>query len=157
MAHATLSHSLILSSSRYSLLSYFLSTSNAHWLILLLQVLSSRLYQQIPQKYKPFSSSAHRRKFPMLLLLRHHRRNFTFCKVKLSSFLSAFSLEFWFFSLFWFQLVYSPHRRKRVVSGVQPTGSIHLGNYLGAIKNWVALQVLFSYFVYDIKHTLTLR
>jgi tryptophanyl-tRNA synthetase len=29
-----------------------------------------------------------------------------------------------------------------VVSGVQPTGSVHLGNYLGAIKNWVALQVL---------------
>jgi tryptophanyl-tRNA synthetase len=27
-----------------------------------------------------------------------------------------------------------------VVSGVQPTGSVHLGNYLGAIKNWVALQ-----------------
>ncbi|CAN1219114.1 Tryptophan--tRNA ligase, chloroplastic/mitochondrial, partial [Linum perenne] len=33
--------------------------------------------------------------------------------------------------------------RKRVVSGVQPTGSIHLGNYLGAIKNWIALQVQF--------------
>jgi tryptophanyl-tRNA synthetase len=32
--------------------------------------------------------------------------------------------------------------RKRVVSGVQPTGMVHLGNYLGAIKNWVALQVL---------------
>jgi hypothetical protein len=32
--------------------------------------------------------------------------------------------------------------RKRVVSGVQPTGLVHLGNYLGAIKNWVALQVL---------------
>ncbi|ONM06942.1 hypothetical protein ZEAMMB73_Zm00001d033191 [Zea mays] len=30
--------------------------------------------------------------------------------------------------------------KKRVVSGVQPTGSVHLGNYLGAIKNWVALQ-----------------
>lgn len=30
--------------------------------------------------------------------------------------------------------------RKRVLSGVQPTGSIHLGNYLGAIKNWVGLQ-----------------
>jgi tryptophanyl-tRNA synthetase len=27
-----------------------------------------------------------------------------------------------------------------VLSGVQPTGSIHLGNYLGAIRNWVALQ-----------------
>lgn len=30
--------------------------------------------------------------------------------------------------------------RKRLVSGVQPTGSIHLGNYLGAIRNWVPLQ-----------------
>jgi len=28
----------------------------------------------------------------------------------------------------------------RVVSGIQPTGNLHLGNYLGAIKNWVALQ-----------------
>ena len=31
-------------------------------------------------------------------------------------------------------------RRKRVLSGVQPTGSLHLGNYLGAIRNWVQLQ-----------------
>lgn len=31
--------------------------------------------------------------------------------------------------------------RQRIVSGVQPTGSIHLGNYLGAIKNWISLQV----------------
>ena len=30
--------------------------------------------------------------------------------------------------------------RKRVLSGVQPTGSLHLGNYLGAIRNWVDLQ-----------------
>ena len=28
----------------------------------------------------------------------------------------------------------------RVVSGIQPTGNLHLGNYLGAIVNWVALQ-----------------
>ena len=28
----------------------------------------------------------------------------------------------------------------RVFSGVQPTGNLHLGNYLGAIKNWVELQ-----------------
>lgn len=28
---------------------------------------------------------------------------------------------------------------KRIVSGVQPTGNIHLGNYLGAIKTWVPL------------------
>ena len=31
-------------------------------------------------------------------------------------------------------------RRQRVLSGVQPTGSLHLGNYLGAIRNWVQLQ-----------------
>ncbi len=30
--------------------------------------------------------------------------------------------------------------KKRIFSGIQPTGSIHIGNYLGAIKNWVALQ-----------------
>ncbi len=30
--------------------------------------------------------------------------------------------------------------RKRVFSGVQPTGNMHLGNYLGAFRNWVALQ-----------------
>jgi tryptophanyl-tRNA synthetase len=29
---------------------------------------------------------------------------------------------------------------KRVLSGVRPTGSIHLGNYLGAIRNWVDFQ-----------------
>ena len=28
----------------------------------------------------------------------------------------------------------------RIFSGIQPTGNLHLGNYLGAIKNWVALQ-----------------
>ena len=30
--------------------------------------------------------------------------------------------------------------KKRVFSGIQPTGSIHLGNYLGAVKNWVDSQ-----------------
>jgi len=29
---------------------------------------------------------------------------------------------------------------KRIFSGIQPTGNLHLGNYLGAIRNWVALQ-----------------
>jgi tryptophanyl-tRNA synthetase len=29
---------------------------------------------------------------------------------------------------------------KRIFSGAQPTGQLHLGNYLGALKNWVALQ-----------------
>jgi len=30
--------------------------------------------------------------------------------------------------------------KPRVLSGVQPTGNLHLGNYLGAIRNWVKLQ-----------------
>ena len=30
------------------------------------------------------------------------------------------------------------------MSGVQPTGTLHLGNYLGAIANWVRLQDLYG-------------
>ena len=30
--------------------------------------------------------------------------------------------------------------KKRIFSGAQPTGSLHIGNYLGALKNWVSLQ-----------------
>ena len=30
--------------------------------------------------------------------------------------------------------------KKRVFSGIQPTGDIHIGNYLGAIKQWVKGQ-----------------
>lgn len=33
-----------------------------------------------------------------------------------------------------------PIRAERVLSGVQPTGSLHLGNYLGAIRQWVDFQ-----------------
>jgi tryptophanyl-tRNA synthetase len=35
-------------------------------------------------------------------------------------------------------------RRQRVFSGIQPSGSFHLGNYLGAIRNWVAQQALYD-------------
>ncbi|XP_039051231.1 tryptophan--tRNA ligase, chloroplastic/mitochondrial-like [Hibiscus syriacus] len=47
--------------------------------------------------------------------------------------------------------------RKRIVSGVQPTGAIHLGNYLGAIKNWIALQNTYDtlFFIVDL-HAITL-
>ena len=34
----------------------------------------------------------------------------------------------------------SPSTPGRILSGVQPTGNLHLGNYLGAIRNWVSLQ-----------------
>jgi tryptophanyl-tRNA synthetase len=30
--------------------------------------------------------------------------------------------------------------KQRIFSGIQPSGTLHLGNYLGAIKNWIALQ-----------------
>ena len=30
--------------------------------------------------------------------------------------------------------------KERVFSGMQPTGSLHLGNYLGAMVNWIAMQ-----------------
>ncbi|HET9015010.1 MAG TPA: tryptophan--tRNA ligase [Thermomicrobiaceae bacterium] len=35
-------------------------------------------------------------------------------------------------------------RRPRVFSGIQPTGSTHIGNYLGAIRNWVRQQDLYD-------------
>lgn len=34
----------------------------------------------------------------------------------------------------------STEAKPRIFSGVQPTGNIHLGNYLGAFRNWVRLQ-----------------
>jgi tryptophanyl-tRNA synthetase len=34
----------------------------------------------------------------------------------------------------------SPPKRKRVFSGMQPTGEAHLGNYLGALRRWVPMQ-----------------
>ena len=36
--------------------------------------------------------------------------------------------------------------KKRILSGVQPSGQLHLGNYLGAIHNWVDLQQQYESF-----------
>ena len=41
-------------------------------------------------------------------------------------------------------ILQSKKNEKRIFSGIQPTGNLHLGNYLGAIKNWVKLQEDFS-------------
>ena len=48
--------------------------------------------------------------------------------------------------------------KKRVFSGVQPTGNLHIGNYLGAIKNFVDLQNKFEcvYCIVDL-HAITNR
>ena len=45
----------------------------------------------------------------------------------------------------------------RIFSGIQPTGNLHLGNYLGAIRNWVKLQDSYEciYCVVDL-HAITL-
>lgn len=48
--------------------------------------------------------------------------------------------------------------RKRILSGIQPTGTPTLGNYVGAVRNWAALQAEHEclYMVADL-HTLTVR
>ena len=46
--------------------------------------------------------------------------------------------------------------KKRVFSGIQPTGNIHLGNYLGAVRNWVREQAeKVNYFCIVDLHSLT--
>ena len=47
-------------------------------------------------------------------------------------------------------------QRARVLSGMRPTGALHLGHYHGALKNWVRLQAEYDcfYFVAD-WHALT--
>ena len=48
--------------------------------------------------------------------------------------------------------------KKTLLSGIQPSGDLHLGNYLGAVKSWAALPDEFNcfYFMADL-HTLTVR
>ncbi|MGI8813613.1 MAG: tryptophan--tRNA ligase [Pyrinomonadaceae bacterium] len=47
--------------------------------------------------------------------------------------------------------------KKRIFSGAQPTGELHIGNYLGALKNWVALQEEFESFYCIVNlHAITL-
>jgi tryptophanyl-tRNA synthetase len=45
----------------------------------------------------------------------------------------------------------------RVFSGIQPTGNLHLGNYLGAIRNWVTMQDIYEciYCIVDL-HAITM-
>ena len=48
--------------------------------------------------------------------------------------------------------------KKVMLSGIQPSGDLHLGNYLGAVKNWAALADEFDcyYFMADL-HSITVR
>ena len=49
-----------------------------------------------------------------------------------------------------------PSSRSRVLSGMRPTGKLHLGNYMGALANWVKLQDQYEcyFFIADV-HALT--
>ncbi len=38
--------------------------------------------------------------------------------------------------------------KQRVLSGIQPTGDMHLGNYFGAIRNWVEIQEQYTSFLF---------
>src|SRR3989338_4576978 len=55
------------------------------------------------------------------------------------------------------QAMESRLQRKTMLSGIQPTGVPHLGNYIGAIRNWAALQHEYDYFLFiaDL-HSLTI-
>lgn len=49
-------------------------------------------------------------------------------------------------------------RRKTVLSGIQPSGVLTLGNYLGALRNWVGLQEQYDcYYMLADLHTITVR
>ena len=54
--------------------------------------------------------------------------------------------------------IITTEKKKVMLSGIQPSGDLHLGNYLGAIKNWVARTDEFDnyYFMADM-HTITVR
>jgi tryptophanyl-tRNA synthetase len=50
----------------------------------------------------------------------------------------------------------SSEKRKRVLSGMRPTGKLHLGNYVGALQNWVGMQDAYEcYFCVVDWHALT--
>ncbi|KAI7757592.1 hypothetical protein M8C21_016483 [Ambrosia artemisiifolia] len=114
-----------------SLLSQFLNLSNA------CPRLTSCGISTKPQQALP---TIHRNYFPVVGGVSSHR---CYCSVSASETTVSESS--------------STSLKKRIVSGVQPTGSIHLGNYLGAIKNWVSLQDKYEtlFFIVDL-HAITL-
>ena len=57
--------------------------------------------------------------------------------------------------MFWYNII-MVNKKKIVVSGIRPTGKMHLGNYHGTIKHWVKLQHEYDcyFFIADL-HALT--
>ena len=49
-------------------------------------------------------------------------------------------------------------QKKRILSGIQPSGDLTLGSYLGAIRNWAALADEYDcYYMMADMHTITVR
>ena len=51
-------------------------------------------------------------------------------------------------------------QKKRILSGIQPSGALTLGNYVGALRNWVDLQETDEYesfYMLADMHTITVR
>ena len=42
----------------------------------------------------------------------------------------------------------NPSNKKRVLSGMRSTGKLHLGNYVGALENWVRMQETYDCFFF---------
>lgn len=56
------------------------------------------------------------------------------------------------------EIINQEQAKKRIFSGIQPTNTPHIGNYLGAMKNWVTLQEKYdcTYSIVDL-HAITVR
>jgi len=49
-------------------------------------------------------------------------------------------------------------QKKRIMSGMRPTGKLHIGHYMGVLKNWVQLQSDYEcYFAVADWHALTTK
>ena len=55
-------------------------------------------------------------------------------------------------------VIQSDRMSKRILSGIQPSGELHIGNYLGAIRQWISLQETYeSFFCIVDLHAITVR
>lgn len=67
------------------------------------------------------------------------KQNIRYCSKKSVSYLT-FYFQFLLHTFFFQGCKINSNYSERIFSGIQPTGSIHLGNYLGAIVQWIKMQ-----------------
>ena len=57
-------------------------------------------------------------------------------------------------------IIENSNTKKRILSGIQPSGALTIGNYVGALKNWVQLQKedkYESFYMIADLHSITVR